>query len=425
MLLSTKTKRESVSETIGGSEKGLRIVYMLPEDLNRTGSGIVHFMAVAKGLRKRGHDVSILAPQYSGKMFRPKGFHNILVPLPGRNMVTYLLFQVLAAILMPLIWLLHRPHALMVRGGWGLGFLVYLAARAMGIRVAVEVNGIPWVEMGSRGLSGVTQAFARKTAAWECRTANRIIAVTPMIAQELIRVSGKNPAEVFAIQNGADPEEFARDNRQPKRSALKLASDKMIVGFVGDFSPWHGTRQIIESASLLPETIRRQVQYVLVGAGEGWEEARHQVHAAHLDDVIALPGFARRNLLKDYLAVFDVGLHVEGSYKRGQFGSSALKFWEYLAAGLPVIVSDDINLTRIVQADNMGLVIPDTNPETIAKAVTDVFSRREEFRSIGEQNRRVLRDKYSWDVVAGTVARVLAGEPVPHACCAIREGKNE
>ena len=165
------------------SEPSVRIVYMLSENLNRTEGGIVHFLAVARGLHALGHQVTILAPQYGRTLrkFPPLGC--IYLPLPGRSIFSFLLYQVFVAAIFPFIVLLYRPDALMVRGSTGIGFLVHVVARFLRVGVVLEVNGITWAELASRGFGAWQAVFTRWTAGLECKTSDRVIAVTPRIAE--------------------------------------------------------------------------------------------------------------------------------------------------------------------------------------------------------------------------------------------------
>ena len=385
----------------------MRIVYMLGEDINRTGSGIVHFLAIANSLKRLGHDVCILGPRYHRHLKRPAGLKSVFIPVPGRNPFSFLLFYVLAAVSMPFIAWAHRPAALLARGGMGLGFLVYLAARLMGIRVVLEVNGLSWLELSVRGFAAWQAALAKLNMFLECRTAQRLIAVSPTVGSELVRCCGVSAKRVFVVQNGADPDEFDRGNRAVIRANLGIAPDKFVVGFIGDFSPWHGAREIAESAGRLSPATRAQVLFVLVGDGERWRETREYVTQASLEGTVRMPGRATRKEVADYLAVFDVGVYLI----RLALGVSPLKFWEYIASGLPVIVSDNANLTPIVRNENMGLVIREASPACLAEAIQEAWRRRDEFQEIGRRNRELAIRKYSWLAAARAVADVLDNAP--------------
>ncbi|KKK64748.1 hypothetical protein LCGC14_2981060, partial [marine sediment metagenome] len=156
----------------------MRILYFLSENLNKTGGGIVHFMSVARGLEKLGHNVTIMGPQYYTTIPRFRGLKTAFIPLPGRSMLTFLLYHFLAALLMPFAVLIFRPQAILIRGGAGIEFLFMWIARMFKVRVVLEVNGVPWDEQASRGFPAAFVRFSRFLGTLAVRAAHRIISVT-------------------------------------------------------------------------------------------------------------------------------------------------------------------------------------------------------------------------------------------------------
>ena len=382
---------------------------MLSEDLSKTSGGTIHFMAVARGLQKLGHSVRILGPRYHLRMRKPEDVKGYYIPVLGRNAFSFLLFQLLAAFVFPFIYVLFRPDVILIRGGMGISFLIHITARFCRVKVVLEINGIPWLELIGRGFSKWLAKINKLITAIECITANRIIAVTSSIGEEVVHLSGISPQYVTAIRNGADPNEFTRDNRLSKRLEMSIQPDELVVGFIGSFSFWHGSKEIIESALYLRPEIRQKVVYLMVGYGEGWQDVKQTVAEKGLEDIIRLPGQASRAQVSDYLSVFDVGILLNAGWKEAKIGSSSLKFWEYLAAGLPVIISDNISLTPIVRGENMGIVLEESSPKNIARGIEEIFSRRDEFAEVGRRNRKLVSEKYSWLEVSKRVSEVLAG----------------
>lgn len=390
----------------------MRILYVLAENLNRTGGGIVHFLAVARGLKRLGHQVVILGPQYGPTVRRPRDLRAIFLPVLMRSPATFLGFQVLAALVYPFIWVLYRPQAVLVRGGLGMFFLLHLVARLLGARVVLEVNGIGWTEMESRGFSRWHVRFARATAWLQCRTAHRLIAVTPAIGDELVRSCRLSPEGVFVIQNGADPDEFDPSRRQAARAALGLGPDTLAIGVVGSFTPWHGLRETVQAMSRLGPEVRSHVTLFLVGHGDYWDAMSKAVAEEKVGDAVRLPGDVGRREVADYLAAFDVGLYINTDVLVARFGNTPLKFWEYLAAGLPVLASDNCNLTPLIREHGLGWVIEDVSPRGIAAAIEEVWRHRRRLAEMGRRNRELLRQRFSWLAVSREVARVLEGQAV-------------
>jgi len=397
----------------------VRVLYVLAENLNRSHGGLVHFLAVARGLQRLGHDVTILGPQYGAAMRRQANLRGIYIPVLCRSALTFLAFQVLSALFFPLVWVLYRPEVVLIRGGWGLFFLLSLVARLFGVPTVVEVNGIAWAELESRGFPRAYVRAAWWTGFLQCRTADRIITVTPAIGEELARAYGIPPECIFPIQNGADPDQFDPGRREAARRALSIPPEKFVVGFTGVFAPWHGVLELAESARYLPPDVRSQVLYLMVGHGQVWEAVRRRVDQWGLGDVVRLPGMVPHSRIAPYYAAFDLGVFVSTDAEKRRYGTSSLKFWEYLAAGLPVLVSDDCNVTPIVEGHRMGMVVRDVTPETLAASITETYRRRQELAETGRRNRELVIEKFSWLEVARRVAKVCAGEPLGPADAAI------
>jgi glycosyltransferase involved in cell wall biosynthesis len=150
----------------------------------------------------------------------------------------------------------------------------------------------------------------------------------------------------------------------------------------------------------------------MVGKGEWWDAVRRRVEQWGLEAVVRLPGMVPHDRIAPYYAAFDIGVFVSTDAEKRRYGTSSLKFWEYLAAGLPVLVSGDCNMTPIVEGHRMGILVRDVTPETLAAAIAEAYRRREELAETGRRNRQLLIEKFSWLAVARRVAKVCAGEPL-------------
>jgi hypothetical protein len=73
------------------------------------------------------------------------------------------------------------------------------------------------------------------------------------------------------------------------------------------------------------------------------------------------------------------------------------KFFEYAAAGTPVIVSaSTVQLARIAEEEGCGLVVDQESPQAIADAMTWMVDHPGEARAMGERARQATVDKYHW-----------------------------
>jgi len=79
------------------------------------------------------------------------------------------------------------------------------------------------------------------------------------------------------------------------------------------------------------------------------------------------------------------------------------KLFEYMAAGLPVIASDFHLWKGIVEGNRCGLCVNPLDPNDIAQAIEYLIDHPDEARRMGENGRRAVEEKYSWE----SEARVL------------------
>lgn len=385
----------------------MRILYVTSENINRRNGGIVHFLAVAGCLGKLGHDLHIMAPQYFKELDRPKDIKGIFIRVPGRSYFTFILFQLLAALTLPYLRAKYRIDVILVRNSPGLFILFYLVARLFKVRIVLEVNGNPFgKELTLRGFPPWVESMIKLVAILEYKIANRIITVTPVICSDIIRVASIPESKIFPIQNGADPEEFNKRDLRIFREMLGIRQDTFVIGYIGLFIQWHGVSEIIRSAGIIKTKGDYNIHYVLAGDGEGFNDAKELIKKENLEDMISLPGPVARQDVPNCLASFDVGIYIGKGDRVGM--SSPLKLWEYFAAGLPVIISDDPALTPIINENNMGLILSEPTPEIIAREILMMYQHQKKFKDIGIKNRELSKKEFNWLEVARKVQDVLA-----------------
>lgn len=74
-----------------------------------------------------------------------------------------------------------------------------------------------------------------------------------------------------------------------------------------------------------------------------------------------------------------------------------VKLFEYMAAGIPVIASDFPVWREVIESSECGICVDPSNPGEIAQAIEHLFDNREIARNMGENGRKVVFEKYSWE----------------------------
>ena len=80
---------------------------------------------------------------------------------------------------------------------------------------------------------------------------------------------------------------------------------------------------------------------------------------------------------------------------------------EAMAAGRPVVVSQDVGLAPVVEESQAGLVV-NGEPETLAAAIARVIDDPSSAAAMGDRGRALVQQRYSWGVVAKQMEALYA-----------------
>jgi glycosyltransferase involved in cell wall biosynthesis len=150
------------------------------------------------------------------------------------------------------------------------------------------------------------------------------------------------------------------------RAELGIPAHSTIYLYQGAFFPGRGIDLILRTFRDLPGNDR-----VVVFMGYGELEAEIRRVAAHTQTVYFYPAVPPATVLA-YTASADVGLSLIEAASLSYYHTMPNKFFEYLMAGLPVIVLDLPEARRIVTDHGVGVVMRGTTPEELVSAMDDL-----------------------------------------------------
>lgn len=90
------------------------------------------------------------------------------------------------------------------------------------------------------------------------------------------------------------------------------------------------------------------------------------------------------------------------------------KFFEYMAAGLPILCSNFPVWRKLVEENGVGICVDPEDPEAAAEAALWLHDHPEEAQAMGERGRRLVREKFNWEsqaeVLIAFYRRILGQE---------------
>jgi glycosyltransferase involved in cell wall biosynthesis len=269
------------------------------------------------------------------------------------------------------------------------------SCRTLGIAHVLEVNA-PLVDEAARyrGLQDLAVWHAREGSV--LRAADAVVAVSPAIRAHAIRC-GVAPDHAVVVHNGVDLERFESLNGEPVRQRYQLGNAR-IVGFAGSLKAWHGVDILLRAAVRLDTDVR-----VLI-VGDGPERGKLEGLAGELRiaDRVVFAGAVPHHAIPEHLAAMTVAV---APYRRQtDFYFSPLKVVEYLAAGLPVVASDQGDLAHLV--GKAGLTVTPDDAAELADALDKVLGNPELRRAMHFAARRHAAGM-TWDAAAAHVETAL------------------
>lgn len=253
--------------------------------------------------------------------------------------------------------------------------------------IAGRLAGIPVVR--SRHLASAVRPGlnARIVYGW---LPSRVISSGRHIRDELIALSGGDPARHVSIPAGADAERFHPGvDPAPVRRELGLDAADQVVGIVAVLRSWKGHEILIEACERALGALPR---LRLLIAGEGPRRGAIEAQLARS------PLGARARLLghrDDVPALMRaMGVCVLPSLKNE---ATSQVMPQAMLVGTPVICSSAGGLTEVVEDGVTGRVVPPGDVEALARALAAVWAEPERTRAMAERARAHALERLTFE----------------------------
>lgn len=285
---------------------------------------------------------------------------------------------------------------------WGYAGMEY--ARASGIPGLLEVNA-PLIDEAAEHRGLVDRAGAERVAERAFGAAAALLAVSDEVAAYLRRYPNTG-GRVHVVPNGVNPERFPAGlaPARPKEPGT------FTVGFLGTLKAWHGLSVLAEALELLRRRVP-EARLLIVGDGPERERLEADLAGRGLLGVTRFTGSIAPADVPGLLACMDAAV---APYPRlANFYFSPLKVYEYMAAGLAVVVSDIGQAAAVVRHEEDGLRCPPGDARALAAAL-ERLAREPALRArLGRAARAKVHRAHTWRAVARRILELGGRRPVP------------
>lgn len=363
----------------------MKILYFHQHFTTPKGAGGIRSYAMARKLIERGHSVTMVcgssdrgSTNLKGEFWKGRregvvdGIHVIELNLPYSNSDNFLrrtkLFIQFA--LRSIGLALTQQYDLLFATSTPLtaGLPGVFARWLRGKTFVFEVRDL-WPEL-PRKMGVIKNPVVLKMMAlleWACyHSANRLIGLSPGIVAGIAR-RGVQQENITMIPNGCDLQLFTADSNQPWRPAEVQPADLMAV-FTGAHGMANGLDAVLDAAAVLKQRGRDDIKIVLIGQGKLKFSLQRRAEKERLSNVIFHDSVPKERLA-GLLASADIGLQILANVPAFYHGTSPNKFFDYIAASLPVLNNYPGWLADMINKYNFGFAVPPNNAEAFADAL--------------------------------------------------------
>ncbi|RLC74882.1 MAG: hypothetical protein DRI61_15885, partial [Chloroflexi bacterium] len=216
----------------------------------------------------------------------------------------------------------------------------------------------------------------------------------------------------FIIPNGLNFDEF---NEPPSKKEAKkkfgFPIGNFLISYLGRLDPRKGLDVFIRAFRKIAN-IYPHVNLVIAGPDYGYKsKLRDIVSSLELQNKVTFIDYISPKERNIFLSATD--LFVLPAYEGENFGNAAV---EAMAAGVPVLISENVGICDAVREDGAGLVVP-VDEDAIANALIEMLSNPERLKELGKAAYESARKRYDIRIVAKLMATayedILTGRRSP------------
>jgi glycosyltransferase involved in cell wall biosynthesis len=236
------------------------------------------------------------------------------------------------------------------------------------------------------------------------QSAQACIGLSPGIAEGIQKRSQKGKP-IAMIPNGSDLYLF--DDAPSALRPEGCSKQDFVAVFTGTHGAANGLGSVLDAAEELKRRGRGDIKLVFIGDGKSKADLVRQAAEKQLTNCVFM-GLVPKTELVRYLAGANAGLMMLANVPAFYYGTSPNKFFDYIAAGLPVVCNYPGWLAELIQEHDAGIAVPPDNAVAFADALeyladhpNEVATKKRNAKHLAERefDRAILAKKFVTCVV--------------------------
>lgn len=282
-------------------------------------------------------------------------------------------------------WLRGKPFVFEVRDLWP------ELPRALGLRNPFILGGMSLLEFAAY------------------RSADACIGLSPGIVAG-IRHRSTSSLPIAMIPNGCDLDTFHPSKRA--RLALPgIGPDDFVAGFTGAHGIANGLDALLDVARELRRRGDQRVKLIFLGDGKEKDRLAACAKTEKLANCLFFSPVPKTQL-GAITASLDCGLMVLKNLPAFYYGTSPNKFFDYIAAGIPVVNNYPGWLADLITTHEAGIVVPPDQAAAFADALQALAADPARTRRLGANARALAESDFARPALAARFSAALEATPL-------------
>jgi len=344
---------------------------------------------LSDALRKQGHEVILVIQR---KISERKSINDEILTFPTifYPIISKFLYGLILFFYLPIFFRKKKVDVVIIDGidVW-LPFLISL--KLLGIPLILDVR--------TTTIKRSLHSILLDTSLYLSRfLVNGLTTITPELKNILINRYKIKEKDIGIWTSGVAINKFQKNTTIPDSLKKIRESKDFILMYHGAYAPYRGIENTIESLNNLDPDIRKKIKLIFVGFDTKKIEKLTIFcnQFVYKDQILFIPQVAYEDM-PSYLSLCDVGVIPLPPENEWCWESSPLKTLEYLAMGKPIIATNIPFHKRILDKGNCGVLIKNSEPESIATAIIQLYENKEKLEEMGKTGREIVEKYYTWE----------------------------
>jgi glycosyltransferase involved in cell wall biosynthesis len=196
---------------------------------------------------------------------------------------------------------------------------------------------------------------------------------------------------VSVIHNGVDVRRFdVRRDKVAARQQAGIRPDSTVVGLVGRLVSLKAVDVLLCAARLITQR-RAGVEFVIVGTGPELEALRALARSLGVEKDVRFTGFIPDPA--KIIGCFDIGVLCSRTE------ALPMAVLEYMAGGIPCVVTDVGGMKELVADGENGFVIQPDDPVALATRIIELLDDPDLARRMGSKGRERVAHRFTMEAM--------------------------